>query len=221
MNLIAMQHKQQWQNQTWNWLQEKWKTWRNEVTGIALYAVAVVVCGLLFGAVIATQLNPAIESTLSTLMGQFLSAVQGHHLVSPDVTFWQRTFFELKVFALVWLVGLSLLGPPLVTAILFLYSLRVGFSVAYAVIQFGWHGFLVASLVIFVHELFALSCLSLACVVAIRLSSTVMRKPVSLGNLPLKLISYTGLVTLCFAGASIGAAYQAFVAPSLLQALLT
>ncbi|QSO53385.1 stage II sporulation protein M [Alicyclobacillus curvatus] len=194
--------------------------WKREALPTGVFLLAVMVCGVIFGAVVAGQLNPATTNVLSQTMSQFLVAVRDHHLVSPNVTLWQRSVSEVKLFALIWLSGVSLLGLPLVTLVLFFRTFSIGFSVAYSVLEFGWHGLLVASLVIFVHQILALGCLWFAGVTAIRLSSSVVHRAFSFHELPGVLIRYTGVMLLCLSGAFVAALYQAYVAPSILAAVL-
>lgn len=201
-------------------MQMKYANWKREASTTAVFLLAVMFCGLLFGAVVAGQLNQSTTSVLSQTMSQFIVAVKSHQLVSPSVTFWQRSFSELKLFALVWLSGISLLGLPLITLVLFLRAFSVGFSVAYSVLEFGWHGLLVASLVIFVHQVIALLCLWFAGVTAVRLSSSVVHRAFSFHELPRALAGYTLIILACLLGAVLAALYQAYVAPPILLAIL-
>lgn len=194
--------------------------WKREALPTGVFLLGVMLCGLVFGGVVAGQLNPATTNVLSQTMSQFLVAVREHHLVNPSVTLWQRSVSEVKLFALVWLSGVSLLGLPLVTLILFFRTFSIGFSVAYSVLEFGWHGLVVASLVIFVHQILALGCLWFAGVAAVRLSSSVVHRAFSFNELPGVLIRYTGIMLLCTSGAFLAALYQAYVAPSILTAVL-
>lgn len=203
-----------------NSIQSGVDSWKRESLATAVFLLAVMICGLLFGAVVASQLNASTTSILSQTMSEFILALRNHHLVEPSVTLWQHAFSELKVFALVWLSGVSLLGLPLVTLVLFFRSFSIGFSVSYSVLEFGWHGLLVASLVIFVHQLIALTCLWFAGVTAIRLSSSVVHRAFSFNELPGALLRYTGIILVCMLGALVGALYQAYLAPSILLAII-
>ena len=196
------------------------QTWKRDVLPTGVFLFAVMICGLLFGGVVAGQLSPSTTTSLSQTMSQFVMALRDNQLANPSITFWQRAFSETKLFALVWLSGVSLLGLPLVTLVLFFRTFSIGFSVAYSVLQFGWHGFLVATLVIFFHQLIALSCLWFAGVTAIRLSSSIVHRAFSFHELPSVLIRYTGMMVLCILGAYVGALYQAYVAPPILRAIL-
>ncbi|MHB9005026.1 MAG: stage II sporulation protein M [Coriobacteriia bacterium] len=216
MNYVAMPSVRRWSGL----MQMNLQTWKHDALPTGVFLFAVMLCGLLFGGVVAGQLSSPTTTLLSQTLGQFIVAVRDHQLVNPSITFWQRSFSEVKLFALVWLSGVSLLGLPLITLVLFVRTFSIGFSAAYAVLQFGWHGLLVASLIIFIHQLLALGCLWVAGITAIRLSSSVMRRSFSFHELPAVLARYSTIITLCTAGACVAALYQAYVAPSVLAILM-
>lgn len=195
-------------------------TWRRETTGTMSFLAGVTLCGLLFGGVVAGQLNASTAAVLNQAMQHFIAAVQHHDLQSAPTIWWSRAFAEAGLFGVVWLSGLSLLGLPVVVVTLFLRAFCVGFSVAYSVLTFGWHGFLIASLVIFAHQVLALAGLLGAGTLAVRLSGSIFRRSLDMSAMPRVLVRYTACVCLCLCLASLGAALQVFAAPPVLGALL-
>lgn len=193
--------------------------WKDSVTTGAFLG-AVILCGLIFGGAVAGQLNPSTTAILGQAMQHFIAASAAHQLANPQTIWAERMFAELKLFGLIWLSGISLLGLPIVTIAIFLRAFQVGFSIAYSVLQFGWHGLLVATLVIFVHQVIALCGLWCAGILAVRLSASVFRKSLEVENVPRVLIRYTLLMFLCLAVSAFGAFIQAFAAAPILSALL-
>jgi|GEM_PF-5809343 len=184
------------------------------------FLVGVVVCGLIFGGVVAGEMKGGDASTLVQTVDNLLTAVSQHQLAASSQLWWQRTVADIQVLALLWLFGVSVIGLPLIVIVLFLRSFSVGFAVGFTVIDFGWKGFLVAALGIFSHEVIALALLIIAGAMAIRFSASLLQQVYPLSALSLQLLHYTGLFFLCAAGFILSSGIEAYTMPRILTAVL-
>jgi stage II sporulation protein M len=180
------------------------------------FLIGITVCGLIFGSIVASQINVSDAQVLNGAIERVLSAISGHQLASPEDIWWQRMISDGQILALLWLFGLSVLGVPLIVTTIFLRAFSVGFAVGYTTMAFGWKGFLVASLGIFLHQLISLTMLLIAGGFAIRFSTNILFQRTPFSNLLLPLIKYCGIFVLCTCGLMVGGAVQAYVAPHLL-----
>lgn len=201
------------------WLQT-WTNWRTQAVSTGSFLLAITLCGLVFGSIVSAQMNQQTVAILGQVVQHFVQAASAHQLVASRAVWVGHVVDELKVFALLWLAGMSLLGLPVVTIILFIRGFSVGFAVGYAVLQFGWHGFLIATLVIFSHQLLALAGLLGAGMLAVHVSSSVFRRTLTGGELPRVFVHYTLGVSGCLALAVLGAALQVFAGVPILTSLL-
>lgn len=199
---------------------QSFAAWRRASMSTTAFLGAILLCGFIFGGFVAGQLNTTTSSLLGQTMQQFIHAVQSHQLASPKSVWASRSLADAELFALIWLGGVSLLGLPIVTIVLFLRSFSVGFAASYSVLAFGWHGLFIASLVIFAHQLLALGGLWGAGILAVRLSTAVFRRSFAMDELPSVLVRYTAYLGLCLVITWVGAVLQAFAAPPILAALL-
>lgn len=183
------------------------------------FLIAVALCGLLFGGVTAGQLNQGDASVLGNAVSQLLQAVSQHQLAPASDLWWQRMVNDAQLLALIWLFGVSVIGLPFIVAIVFLRAFSVGFSIAFTVIQFGWKGLIFAAIAIFLHQLVTMTVFIFAGTLAIRFSAGILRQVFPLHKLSGQFIKYTSLFTLCAVGLMVGAAIQAYIAPSLLNTL--
>lgn len=184
------------------------------------FLVAVVLCGLVFGGVAAGQLNSSDTLALGNSTLQLLQAIAQHQLASASQLWWQRMIADGQLLALLWLLGVSIIGLPFIVIAVFLRGFSIGFAVGFTVISFGWRGFLLAAIGIFLHQIVSLTAIILAASVAIRFSAGVLRQEQTQRRLSLALVKYTAWFG-AFAGLlMLGAAVQAYLAPHLLSALL-
>lgn len=200
-----------------------WQTIKFGVHGQAQlwsFLFAVILCGLVFGGIAAGQLNGTDTLTLQNSIEQLLQAISAHQLAPAGTLWWQRMLADGQFLALLWLLGVSIIGLPFIVIAVFLRSFSIGFAVGFTVIQFGWRGFLLASIAIFLHQLLSLAALILASGVAIKFSLGVLRQSHPLPTLSIALAKYTAWFIGCAGILALGAIVQAYLAPGLLHVLL-
>lgn len=185
------------------------------------FLCAITVLGVFFGAIVAGQLKAGDASALSSAVRQLLDALLQHQLASSGQLWWQRMASDAQLLALIWLFGVSVIGMPFIVVAIFLRSFSIGFSIGFTVIQFGWKGFLVASIAIFLHQIVTMAVFIVAGLFAIRFSANLLKQVYPLPKLSIHFIKYTSLFVLCVVGLMVGAAIQAYIAPKLLLAVLT
>jgi stage II sporulation protein M len=182
---------------------------------------AVVLCGLLFGSVVAGQLNAGDTIVLANAISHLLSAISQHQLAPGADLWWQRVISDGQVLALLWLFGVSVIGIPFIAVTLFLRAFSVGFSVGFTVIQFGWKGFLLSGMIIFMHQIISMGALLVAGGVAIQFSTQILEQSLPIRALPWRFIKYTFVFMICMLCLMLGAAVQAYIGPAIVSAVFS
>jgi stage II sporulation protein M len=183
---------------------------------IVSFLVGVTICGIVFGAVVAGQLSSGDSIILGRELQNLIQAVTSRQLAPADELFWQRMIGDGQLLALIWLFGVSVIGMPFVVVAIFLRAFSIGFSVGFTVIQFGWKGVMLASTAIFLHQLIAMTVFIVSAVFAIKFSAGILRQVYPLPKLSVHFLKYTAVFVLSSGGLMVGAAIQAYLAPSLL-----
>lgn len=182
---------------------------------------AVVLCGLLFGAVVAGQLNAGDTIVLANAVSHLLSAITQHQLAPGSDLWWQRVIQDGQVLALLWLFGVSVIGIPFIAVTLFLRAFSIGFSVGFTVLQFGWKGFLLSGIIIFMHQIISMGALLVAGGVAIQFSTQILEQSLPIRALPWRFIKYTFVFLICMLGLMLGAAVSAYIGPAIMSAVFS
>lgn len=100
--------------------------------------------GIVFGAVMVGALTLEQKQELSRyLSGFFQTLVQGSGF-DESVSFQQALALHMKWIFLIWVLGMSVVGLPLIFALDFLKGVLVGFTVGYLIGQYSWKGALFA-----------------------------------------------------------------------------
>ncbi|WP_067933720.1 stage II sporulation protein M [Alicyclobacillus kakegawensis] len=207
-----------------------WPKWRKRMTfvqrgdaaswNVWAFLCGVCLCGLVFGAVVAGELGGNDAVVLNDAIQRVLTAIQQHQLASARDLWWQRMIGDAQLLALLALFGVSIIGVPFVVMVLFLRAFSLGFAIGFTVIQFGWKGWVLAGVGMFLHQVLSLAVLLCAGVMAIRFSAALLRHIYPLPRLTMALARYTLRFGVCFLGLMPGAFVQAYLTPHLLARML-
>jgi stage II sporulation protein M len=109
-----------------------------------LFISVLFVMGVIFGSLLVNALSPGQKEELARHVNSFIQLVsQGGELAQPS-TIWDSYSLHIKWIALIWVLGLSIIGLPLIFVLDFLKGVLLGFSVGYLVGQLSWKGLLLA-----------------------------------------------------------------------------
>lgn len=184
-----------------------------------LFLLAIAVTGLFFGGVVAGQIPHPEQMILDNRLQNLISDVTNHQLASSKELLWQRLSADGRMLALLWLLGLSIIGIPIIILLLFLRAFSTGFAIGYTILHFGVKGLWIAMLGIFLHEFLAYSTLLAAALTAIRFSKTILIQKIQLSDLIVRALRFTGYFIVYLGGLAIADWVQASVVPHLLASL--
>lgn len=108
------------------------------------FTIVLIVMGVVFGAVIVNSLALSDKQDLFTYLQQFFGEMSGGDFAAADDMFLQSFSHNIKYIGVMWILGLSIIGLPIVLILLFLKGVVVGFTVGFLVNQMGWHGLFVS-----------------------------------------------------------------------------
>jgi stage II sporulation protein M len=188
-------------------------------THTLLFLTGVALCGLLFGGVVAGQLNSTEAYVLQRQLELLLNTAANHQLAGPVDLWLQRMSRDIELLGLVWLFGISVMGLPLVAIAVFLRAFTVGFSAAFTVLALGWKGLWAATALVFVHQLFSFPAVLVAGCAAIRFSGALLEREGPIEAMVGRFIRYTLMFIVCAGLAGIGAAVQALLAAQVLAGI--
>ena len=123
---------------------------------IYLFMCILLLTGIIFGALLVNSMNFIQKQDLFFYLERFFN----HTLDEQDVDrfmVWKDSFyFHLKYLLLLFVLGLSVIGLPVIWILLFIKGLVIGFSVGFIVNQLGSEGLLFSTLTIAPHNLIAI-----------------------------------------------------------------
>ncbi|MEI2665119.1 stage II sporulation protein M [Rossellomorea sp. LJF3] len=113
-------------------------------SSIYLFIITLFLMGIIFGAIVVNSLSFAQKEDLYFYLSKFFSEMEDGSMTSAEELFRQSFLHNVKYLGLMWLLGISIIGLPLIFVLLFMKGVVVGFSVGFLVNQMGWSGFLLS-----------------------------------------------------------------------------
>lgn len=119
---------------------------RRNIT-VYVFMTTLFLTGIIFGAIIVNSMTFIQKEALFFHVDRFFSLVSNdsESIVSKDI-FKSSFLFHLKYISLFFLLGLTIIGLPVLWILLFIKGLVIGFSVGFIVNQLGMKGLLIATL---------------------------------------------------------------------------
>lgn len=115
-----------------------------EHSSLYIFHSVLFLMGVIFGAILVNSLSLTQKEDLFYFLQEFFGQLrQGEILYARDV-FIHSFQYNSKFLGLMWILGISMIGLPIIMLLLFVKGMVIGFSVGFLVQQMGWHGFFMA-----------------------------------------------------------------------------
>lgn len=108
------------------------------------FTTILIFIGIFFGAVIVNSLNIEQKNDLYLYLTRFFNQMMHEPGMTAADLFNQSFSHYLKYIGLIWILGISVIGLPIILILLFLKGIVIGFTVGFLVSQMGIKGFFLA-----------------------------------------------------------------------------
>ncbi|MDL4840731.1 stage II sporulation protein M [Aquibacillus rhizosphaerae] len=148
----------------------------NNHAAIYFFMLVLFLIGIIFGAVIVNSMNFAQKEDLFFYIDRFFGQIMEGPVIEKKEMFKSTFLYHLNYLLLLFVLGLSIIGLPIIWILLFVKGLVVGFSVGFFVNQMGWQGLLLAAASIAPQNLLIIPVYLVAGSLAMIFSLTLLRK---------------------------------------------
>lgn len=195
------------------------QTYLREHQSLYLFAVILFAMGVIFGAVIVNSLELSQKQELMGFLQYFFSNMHEHGITDPGLHFQQTFFFHLKTVGIIWVLGLSIIGLPLILLILFLKGVVVGFTVGFLVDQLQWKGVTYAIAGILPQNMLIVPALLIVGVGGISFSLRLIKSRfiAKRGGILPYFWSYTAIMVVMLLVLTLASLLEAYLSPRLMQ----
>lgn len=188
---------------------------------LILFLIGISIIGLLFGSIFITIISKQDQSLIQNYIKTFINTIQNGQL--NYITAIQNTLVGNFSFVIaIWLLGISIIGIPIIIFLYFTKSFMIGFSVASFILNYKWKGILYSLIYIFPHHLINLIFFTLLMIYSLKFSfylldSIIKKKTIHFKNL---INPYLGVLIIVIIVLLVTSLYETFAVPYLLELIL-
>ncbi|QQK79802.1 stage II sporulation protein M [Salicibibacter cibi] len=192
-----------------------------EHRSLYIFSSVLLFTGIIFGAIVVNSLSFSQKQDLFVYLQQFFGQVSQGQFSSGSALLWQNFSFYAKYLGLMFILGLSVIGSPLILLLLFLKGLTIGFTVGFLVYQLGVSGFSLSLVSVLPQNLLIVPVMIIVCVLSVSFSLRLIRQQFVKVAHPEPIfpvfIRICLLMLLLLGVAFIASLIEAFVSPMLLE----
>jgi len=188
-----------------------------------IFMVTLFLTGIIFGAITVNSMNFVQKQDLFFHLEQYFNKINNEQVVASKDILKRSYFFHVKYLLLLFILGLTIIGLPIVWILIFMKGLVIGFSVGFIVNQLGAKGLFLATLSIAPQNIISIPVYLIAGSISMIFSLTLLQKlldrsmSASLGK-PFILYSFIFVCLLfCALGSSL---VETFIANEVFKAVL-
>ncbi|HLU23794.1 stage II sporulation protein M [Lederbergia graminis] len=195
-----------------------------EHSSIYLFLMVLFLMGIIFGAIMVNSLSDHQKEDLFYYLNQFFGQVEEGAMVSSQDLLKLSFLHNLKFAGLIWILGVSIIGLPLIFVLLFIKGIVVGFSVGFFVNQMGWQGLLLAFGSLLPQNLFIIPAFIFVAACSVSLSIKLIRKIFIRQTFSFQLVPVFSRYVLAYIATilviTIAASIEAYLTPALMKAII-
>jgi stage II sporulation protein M len=186
------------------------------------FTIVLFTMGIIFGAVLVNSLPLSQKQELHSFLQYFFLNLGQQGIPDTRPHFQESFSHYAKTVGIMWVLGLSIIGLPMILLILFLKGVVVGFTVGFLVHQMQWQGVTFAMVGVLPQNLLVVPALFIVGVSGISFSLRLIKTRLLSkrdGIMP-HFVGYTVLVLSMLAVLTIASLFETFVSPRLMQLVL-
>ncbi|WP_019006512.1 stage II sporulation protein M [Cohnella laeviribosi] len=198
-----------------------WSLSARDNLNLYVFIGVLMLTGAVFGALLVNALTFEQQQGLADELNAYLAKVGDPLSLQAGAAFWDRFGLYFKWLGLIWLLGLSVIGLPLVLALDFMKGMLIGFTVGSIVRQLEWKGVAVSLAAIAPQNAIVVPALMIASVSASRFAYYIVRERLfrKKGKLLPPFLQHTAVALTMLLLLGCAALYEAYLSPMLLERL--
>lgn len=141
-----------------------------------IFHTVLFIMGVVFGAILVNSLSVTQKDDLFYILSEFFHQLKQDQRIQPQEVFWHSLSYNGKYIGLMWVLGISMIGLPLILVLLFLKGVVIGFTVGFLVQQTGWKGFFLSVVSVLPQNLVIIPVFIAVAVVSVNFSMRMIKK---------------------------------------------
>ena len=183
--------------------------------------IVIVLVGIITGSLLVAVLNESDKNLVTEYINTFFNNIKDNKLNYID-TLKNSLISNISLIIVIWLLGISIIGIPIITFLYFCKSFILGFSLSSIIMHYKIKGCLIAFLYIFPHQVINIIMLTILMTYALSLSFKLISSFFKKKTIDFKIIMKKYLVILLFSLliSIISSLLEVFLMPKLIKMVI-
>ncbi|MGD9678052.1 MAG: stage II sporulation protein M [Vulcanibacillus sp.] len=187
-----------------------------------IFTIILFIMGVIFGSYVIYSLSLSQKQELLSIFNLFYLDIDTLSLLDSQVVFKQVLIDNLKYLGVLWFLGLSIVGMPLIFILIFTKGLIVGFTVSFLIFELNWQGLLFSLASVIPQNIIIVPVLIIAGVTGINFSlSLIKHKGNKSYSYQQSITSYTLIILILGGFLVLASGFETFVSPYLMKGIMT
>ncbi len=212
---MKMLRKSSWQDRITYHVQEH--------SSLYVFVAVLLLMGVIFGAILVNSLQVSQKQDLYFYLSRFFGQVSKGQFANAGEMFRESYLSQLKYIGFIWILGISIIGLPLIFILLFLKGVVVGFTVGFLVSQLGWNGLLLVFVAVLPQNIIIIPTFLIMTTIAASFSLRMIRhqfiRKVNEPLLPL-FMRYTCFFLIIGVVLAVASGIEAYVSPTFMKQVM-
>ncbi len=190
---------------------------------VYIFIVTLFFIGIIFGAIIVNSMSFIQKQDIYFQFENFLNSLMNEQEIERMAILKQSFSFHIKYLFVLFLLGLTIIGIPIIWLLVFIKGLAIGFSVGFIVNQLGWQGLLIATLSIAPQNIIIVPVYLFAASISMIFSINILRKIVgqsTRGSIGKPMAQYTFIYAILCFFAFISTLLETFISNEVLKMVM-
>lgn len=189
---------------------------------IRIFLLGLAIIAVIAGAFYITILNKTDQSLVESSINTFFNDIKNNNL-NYGISLKNAILSNLGFYLIIWLLGISVIGIPVIIFMFFSKAFIIGFSVSSIILNYKLKGALLSFFYVFPHQIINIYILIILISYATSLSLTIIdsiikRKTIDFKIIMNKYINVLMVVVICIV---FTAFFEVFIAPAIMKIVLT
>ncbi|WP_078391288.1 stage II sporulation protein M [Shouchella patagoniensis] len=193
----------------------------HEHKSLYLFVSILFLMGVVFGAIVVNSLSLTQRHDLFMYVSQFFHEMNNGYIVSAPSELFVNSFTHYgKYIGFMWILGISLIGLPIILIMIFVKGVVIGFTVGFLVNQLGGQGFLLALVSVLPQNIILVPAFIVVGTLSVSFCLRLMKQTFAKGfNEPIfpHFLRYTMLILIVGAFITFASVFEAYLSPVLMK----
>ncbi|KSU89567.1 stage II sporulation protein M [Priestia flexa] len=206
------------------WIKRAYTQHLRDNSSIYLFVTVLFLMGIIFGAIVVNSLTVDQKDDLYFYLNRFFGLVKTGEVATSTEMFQQSFFHNVKYLGLIWILGIAIIGLPVVLILLFIKGMVIGFTVGFLVNRMGLSGFALSFVSVMPQNIFLIPAFLILTTASVAFSLKLIRQQFFKGakeQVAASFFRYSGILVGVFVLIACASLIEGYVSPTLMKTMMS